>query len=300
VLVKILLAADRSKGSPPVFPVDPRKRMPQNTPMDRATERRAFTLIELLVVIAIIAILIAIVLPSIGRSRALAQMAKCMSNSRQIVTASIVYAQDYKDRIWPAASWADLDPGPVFTPGLLFEYVNFADYVVECPTNKRSKTSGIVIAPNGFGHDRGLNFDYTMLDETQGAQLGCETRCAFIRPSDTPVPQLPPPLTSALTYFRSIPLFIEESTPLFNQVFTEGWWGNNDQVTVRHDRGGHIGYLDGSVELFRQKSGPDPDVREPEDFEANDVYASAFGRPGTWWKVSDRSQPYGWINAPRN
>ena len=80
--------------------------------------------------------------------------------------------------------------------------------------------------------------------------------CAYIRPTDSPVAQLPPALTGTLTYFRALPLYIEESTPIYNEVYTDGWWGNSDQVTVRHDKGGHIGYMDGTVELFRQRSGP--------------------------------------------
>jgi prepilin-type N-terminal cleavage/methylation domain-containing protein len=264
------------------------------------TATRAFTLIELLVVIAIIATVLSLVMPSLSRARALAQSTKCMSNVRQVSIAAIAYAHDYQDRLWPAATWADLDPGPVFTPGLMFAYVDYADFVVECPTNKRANSRNLATGPNGFGYDRHLNFDYTMLDETQGAQLGLQTMCAYIRPSDNGVPQLPPPLTSTLKFFRSLPVLIEESTPIYNELFTEGWWGNRDQVTNRHDKGGYIGYIDGSVDRFKQPAGPDPNAVEPGDFEANDLYVSSSGRPGSWWKVSDRSQPYGWINSPRN
>jgi len=69
---------------------------------------RGFTLIELLVVIAIIAILAAILFPVFARAREAARKATCISNTKQIVLAAIMYAQDY-DEVLPAAvpSWFD-------------------------------------------------------------------------------------------------------------------------------------------------------------------------------------------------
>lgn len=74
----------------------------------------AFTLIELLVVIGIIAVLIAILLPVLSRTRALAKSTKCLAQMRQIGLGFIMYRNDWKDKLppltWDPARVAATDP----------------------------------------------------------------------------------------------------------------------------------------------------------------------------------------------
>jgi len=60
-------------------------------------KRRGFTLIELLVVVAIIALLIAILLPSLGRARELSNRTYCAANARGITQSMNVYGADNAD-----------------------------------------------------------------------------------------------------------------------------------------------------------------------------------------------------------
>jgi prepilin-type N-terminal cleavage/methylation domain-containing protein/prepilin-type processing-associated H-X9-DG protein len=74
---------------------------------------RAFTLIELLVVVAIIALLLAILMPSLTRARAQARMTACKSNLREYGKACTYYLADYNDVFPPHTHhWENEDGTP--------------------------------------------------------------------------------------------------------------------------------------------------------------------------------------------
>lgn len=81
---------------------------------------RGFTLVELLVVIGIIALLLSIVLPTIGRARDAGTRVLCGNNLRQLAVAVRNYSMDNDGFIPFANDWAAANPTPWRAPGWLY------------------------------------------------------------------------------------------------------------------------------------------------------------------------------------
>lgn len=105
--------------------------------MKRSTAR-AFTLIELLVVVAIIALLISILLPSLGKAKEMANRVYCAANMTGITKSLILYGSDNADR-FPSV------PGPS----------NGANYSVNFPSNATSSLTpdGALVTTNTYQGD---------------------------------------------------------------------------------------------------------------------------------------------------
>ena len=130
--------------------------------------KRAFTLIELLVVIAIIAILIGLVLPSLGSARRSARASVCLSQLRQLALANTAYSVDHKDRYAPAAAdflqnfdrWHGqrdnlaeaFDPtrGPLWTYFAVDEVKQCPEFLVELD----AAGDGFEAGNGGYGYNR--------------------------------------------------------------------------------------------------------------------------------------------------
>lgn len=128
--------------------------------------RCAFTLIELLIVISIIALLIGILLPVLGRARDVARGSQCLSNVRQIATASLAYATDNRGMLYPCSR--------MYTSINYFEALQRHGHL--------SKNSGVHRCPMDFDENDGWELDQM----TDGVRSTSFALNAYFAPNHDP------------------------------------------------------------------------------------------------------------------
>ena len=69
------------------------------------SRRSGFTLVELLVVVGIVVILVALMMPALGRAREQARRVQCASNLRQVTIATLAYAGANRGTMPQPADW---------------------------------------------------------------------------------------------------------------------------------------------------------------------------------------------------
>ncbi len=226
-------------------------------------KRRAFTLIELLVVISIIALLLSILLPALKRVRMAARAAVCLTDTRGLSLAWLLYKDDNDGRLvgahdghagsasrdydWvnvPRDSQGNVVAGNVATvkekqrgieAGALFPYVDHLGQY-HCPGDRRHLTTASTTA--GYGHAwRSYSIPSCMNGGIHGGR------------SITKYQQIKTPANKYI--------FIEEDADV--DGFNWGGWslagpinGNWDQwwdpIAIRHGEKNMMSYADGHAE----------------------------------------------------
>lgn len=124
--------------------------------------KKGFTLVELLVVVAIIALLVSILLPSLGKAKEQAKMVVCMTNLKALGMGFTFYTNQNNDWYPGAAGWGG-DP-PHWDHRLQPYYENYD--LLHCPSDNLARAEWYVARgipeedrhPRSYGMNLGVSY----------------------------------------------------------------------------------------------------------------------------------------------
>jgi prepilin-type N-terminal cleavage/methylation domain-containing protein/prepilin-type processing-associated H-X9-DG protein len=214
---------------------------------------RGFTLIELLIVIAVIAILAAILLPTLARAKGSARGVTCLNNLRQWGLATQLYAADHEDLLPPEgfANPTDSHTNTGWYIQLPREIGLPRYHDMEWRTNGAAAVGGTIwICPANRRRSNGKNlFHYCLNEYVDGSgSTDIPTKLASLRDP------------SVVVW-----LFDSKNLPAI------GRW--SFVHTNLHNAGAHFVFLDGHAARFR--------ARQYWDFQAN---TGLTNNPDLVWK----------------
>jgi prepilin-type processing-associated H-X9-DG protein len=211
--------------------------------------------------------------------------------------------------------------------GILMDYVDDANEIVECPQNQRRDPYGVEDDPDNirlgiYYGDGELNFDYTFAAPAQGAKDSVQFDVwNFKERADHNEVIEPSEFSNMINEglverMPGLPIIVEESSWWFNNNgpsgVTDGAWGNFDQLTTRHSGGGTTFFQDGHVEIIVPPTGftnDDPSESYGDTgFTSWDIYVRPNKR-GKYYRFAHVAEPqlnqqdghnpgYGAINHP--